>query len=127
MKLKMTTSKGEKYVDVYNLCPHHVTLVGKEDTTIIESHQQIIPRRTTQEVMTDDSIAGVPIVKSGFGFLVNLPDKKPDTYYIVSLIVAQYANRDDLLYCSQLIKDSGNHVIGCQKLSKFVKKIKGLQ
>ena len=46
--------------------------------------------------------------------LVNIPGPNPDTYYIVSKMVAQaYPERKDLIFPGTLVRDADDYVVGC--------------
>lgn len=51
--------------------------------------------------------------------IVNLPEPKPDTYYIVPKMVAQaYPERTDLIFPGTLVLDAEDHVVGCIDFSR---------
>lgn len=63
---------------------------------------------------------GIPIIEYTYGPVVDLPEPKENTWYIVSARVANIARqegRTDLLIPSYLVTDQEGKTIGCQKLS----------
>ena len=51
--------------------------------------------------------------------VVNLPDPKPGTYYIVSKMLAQASpEREDLIFPGTLVRDTEDHVVGCIDFSR---------
>jgi hypothetical protein len=51
--------------------------------------------------------------------IVNLPEPKPDTCYIVSKILAQACpEREDLIFPGTLVHDADGHVVGCIDFSR---------
>lgn len=51
--------------------------------------------------------------------IVNLPDPKPGTYYIVSKILAQVCpERKDLIFPGTLVYDADDNVVGCIDFSR---------
>ena len=51
--------------------------------------------------------------------IVNLPGPKPDTYYIVSKIVAQaWPARKDLIFPGTLVYGAYDNVVGCIDFSR---------
>jgi hypothetical protein len=82
----------------------------------------ILPR----VVMTNaesDPILGIPVQSVQYGEIEGLPPASPDTYYIVSGLVAAAAvkvNRADCLAPGALVRNSANpsEVLGCLFLQK---------
>ena len=51
--------------------------------------------------------------------IVNLPEPKPDTYYIVSKMLAQACpERKDLIFPGTVVRDADGHIIGCIDFSR---------
>jgi hypothetical protein len=51
--------------------------------------------------------------------IVNLPEPKPGTYYIVSKMVAQaWPAREDFIFPGTLVHDADDHVVGCIDFSR---------
>lgn len=51
--------------------------------------------------------------------IVNLPEPKPYTYYIVSKMVAQaWPEREDLIFPGTVVYDADDHVVGCIDFSR---------
>jgi hypothetical protein len=51
--------------------------------------------------------------------IVNLPEPKPDTCYIVSKILAQACpEREDLIFPGTVVRDADGHVVGCIDFSR---------
>lgn len=51
--------------------------------------------------------------------ITGLPDAKPDTYYIVSKILAQACpEREDLIFPGTLMYDADDNVVGCIDFSR---------
>ena len=51
--------------------------------------------------------------------IVNLPDPKPGTYYIVSKMIAQACpEREDFIFPGTLVRDAEDHVVGCIDFSR---------
>jgi hypothetical protein len=62
---------------------------------------------------------GIPVCWWAPEEIVNLPEPKPDTYYIVSKMVAQACpEREDLILPGTLVRDADGHVIGCVDFSR---------
>lgn len=65
------------------------------------------------------TVCGVPFWESTYPSLSNLPSPEPNTYFIVSRMVA-YATepRDDLLVIDMQVKDDNGRTIGCRGLTR---------
>lgn len=51
--------------------------------------------------------------------IVNLPEPKPDTYYIVSKMVAQaWPEREDLIFPGTVVRNESGDVVGCVDFSR---------
>lgn len=62
---------------------------------------------------------GIPVCWWAPNEIVNLPEPKPETYYIVSKIVAQACpERKDLIFPGTLVHDADGHVVGCIDFSR---------
>jgi len=118
--LTMRKSREERfgYVDlgnirIYNTTPHPIKIVNKDMEVVLE-----IPKATDPLRMIEDSyfcgiIGEYPLFKKSF-IAVDLPIKEENTYYIVSLPIAQIFQRDDLLVPHDLVRDDNGNVIGCK-------------
>ena len=103
-----------------NCTPHAVTVVLESGTLEIEP-SGIIPRctQTSEQIGTVD-IEGktIPVIKTVFGEVFDLPEKQDDTFLIVSMLVASAAQRDDLLIPADIIRDDKGRIIGCKSLAR---------
>ncbi|MFC0903824.1 hypothetical protein ACFHWD_03850 [Clostridium sp. MT-14] len=62
----------------------------------------------------------IPINRTVFGDIENLPEPQPDTIFVVSSIVAQAAqNRDDLFIPDDTVRDENGRIIGCRALARI--------
>lgn len=102
-----------------NCTPHALTLILGDHTLNIEPSGSV-PRvssniTTLPSIELENDGIFVPITKSVLGELTGLPAPAPNTFYIVSLIVAQKAKelgRNDILSPNVVRDDKGN-IIGC--------------
>lgn len=96
---------------VRNFTPHSITLRGKyypsEGIARCEEHTDLIGK-----------ISGIPIVKKSYGAITGLPEPEQDTIYIVSMIVAKAANRPDVFFPADLVRNGNGNIIGCDALSR---------
>jgi len=100
-----------------NLIGHDITISGHatlpkcDNPCYVETQQMIIGK-----------LAGVPIVKTEFMKIMNLPDPEDGTYYIVSRIAMDYVpfKREDV-FCVDTgptaIRDENGQVIAVTQLS----------
>jgi hypothetical protein len=96
-----------------NLTPHAIDVNG----------QSIAPSGKQARVSVSRSligqINGINIYTPTFGDVIGLPDQAPDTYYIVSAMVAAAAkDRKDLLTPGTPIRDADGKIIGCDGLNE---------
>lgn len=110
---------------IVNLTPHKITIVGYGD---IEPSGTICRIKTKHE--SAGQVAGISIenIVLGNGCIIeNLPEKEPNTIYIVSLPVVLYMlakgiHRDDV-YCPDTehgVRDSEGQIVGVTNLLKLM-------
>lgn len=95
-----------------NLTPHAIVIVG--DFPRIEPSGTVA--RLTETTENRPAIDGVPARAKTFGEIQGLPDPEPNTYYIVSALVAQVAwarGRTDVVAPGDLVRDAHGNVVGC--------------
>jgi hypothetical protein len=109
-------------VAIVNLTPHSILLRGKE---ILPAGQ--VARLGDNPTHVDDvdgivSGDAVPIYIVSYDRIHGLPEKVEDTWYIVSLPVAQAVagERDDVFFPYPLRRDAGGNVIGAEGLAQVV-------
>ena len=77
------------------------------------------PARVTFKQKVDGMVDGVLIYWSSPDEFVNIPWPKPDTYYIVSKIVAQaWPAREDFIFPGTVVRDADGHIVGCVDFSR---------
>ena len=98
-----------------NLTPHDVNVKTTDGTvvTIPKSGQVARVDVTRTDVCT---FGNIKLHKTKFGDVVGLPDRQSDKWFIVSALVKNAANRDDLVSPGSLIRDDAGNVIGCDGL-----------
>jgi hypothetical protein len=95
-------------INLINCTPHPINLLDGE---IIEK-SGIIPRLIEKEKKIE-SIGKYSLYQKSFGQIDNLPERKADTYYIVSALIAQACpEREDLLV-PRVVRDEQGKIIGC--------------
>ncbi len=100
-----------------NLIGHDITISGYG--TLSKSDK---PCRVETEQIIIGKISGIPIVRTEFKKLVNLPDAEDGTYYIVSRLAMDYIpyDREDV-FCvdtgPSAVRDENGQVIAVTQLS----------
>ena len=62
---------------------------------------------------------GIPVCWWAPNEIVNLPEPKPGTYYIVPKMLAQvYPERTDLIFPGPEVRDADDYVVGCVDFSR---------
>jgi len=110
---------------VINLTPHDVVIVddsGKEIKRYLASGQ--VARVNTQAEPIGE-IDGIQVVRTKYGDVDGLPDKQPDTVYLVSLVVAQAlrGSRTDVYVPDtgpgSVVRDDKGQIIGVKRLMQL--------
>ena len=100
-----------------NLIGHDITISGHATLPKCDN-----PCRVETQQMIIGKLAGVPIAKTEFMKIMNLPDPEDGTYYIVNRIVMDYVpfNREDV-FCVDTgpssIRDENGQVLAVTQLS----------
>jgi hypothetical protein len=77
------------------------------------------PARVTFAQDPAGMVDGILIYRWFTEEIVNLPEPKPGTYYIVSKMVAQaWPAREDFIFPGTLVHDADGHVVGCIDFSR---------
>ncbi len=99
---------------IINLTPHEVIICGKKIPATTP------PARVEEKIYTvaeiDYENIQIPIIEKSFGGIQNLPPQKEGTVYIVSLLVAQAANREDVFAIGESIRDGKGNIVGAKSL-----------
>jgi len=80
---------------IVNLTPHTIT-VELPDGTRQSFESSGVARCSVKNVVVDE-IGGIPVSTAEYGDVVGLPEPQADTIYIASMLVAQRANRADVV------------------------------
>ncbi len=100
---------------IVNLTPHPLVFA---DGRTIESSGVARCTQTDNDIGT---FAGLPIVVTEFGGVVDLPDPVEGTAYVVSSITAQACKgRTDVFVPSRPIRDALGRIVGCGALGRIV-------
>jgi hypothetical protein len=107
-----------------NLTPHEITLILEGgEFHILPSGMVarcITNRVTVGEINVDEGLK-IPINRTEFGKVENLPKPEKGVCYIVSAIVAQAmaGKRDDLFIPDDAVRDEQGKIIGARALAKI--------
>jgi len=116
----------KKIKNIKNMTPHGVNLV-REDGKVIATFpsegvvrlSQTTERVSTLSVDTAEGEVEIPLTKTGFGGVEQLPPEEPGIIYIVSSLVCQAApHRGDFFIPDQTVRDDKGRIIGCRSLSR---------
>lgn len=102
-----------------NLTPHAITfMVDGKDPIVVPASGTVARLKPTTVVI--GSVDGIPITKTVFGDVTDLPDPADDTVYIVSSLVAQACrDRRDVFIPSDSVRDNEGRIIGCKSLGRI--------
>ena len=102
-----------------NLTPHVITIVNDNGEKIIEipPSGEVVRVNISQEIVR--YVDGIPVKKTVFNDIQNLPEPQNDTIFIVSTIVLQALkdkgiNRDDVVApdTNSAVRDENGRIIG---------------
>ena len=98
-------------INIINTTPHNI--IDVESGIEFEKTDTVV--RVSEKIEKSSEINNINIYSRKFGDVQGLPSKTKNTYYIVSLMVAQACpDRDDLLIPGQPVRDSDGKIIGCR-------------
>ena len=102
---------------IINCTPHEINVV-KEDGSILTIEASGIVPRCTQAEANVASVNGIAVTKQVFGEVINRPEAQPETFLVVSRLVASAAKgRKDLLVPGPMIRGEDGRPCGCRGLS----------
>ena len=108
---------------VVNLTPHPLNLMpgGPTGPTVTIPPSGQVARCAVTRVQVDTvTVNGVsvPVNKTQFGTVSDLPDPQPDTIYVVSALVAQAVPyRPDVFMVDDAVRDDQGRIIGARALA----------
>lgn len=100
-----------------NLTPHAIHICGADNAivrTIPASGQQARCAITTTPV---GEVDGIQLVMTVFGAVSGLPGPQEDTLYIVSLLVKQAVQRQDVVSPGEMVRDANGNIVGCKNFN----------
>ena len=107
-----------KKKNIVNLTPHSVNIVCDNGNVITFKPSGTVAR-CSQKTVVIGNINNIPLTRTTFGDVVDLPDKKTDTIFIVSRLVLNACKgiRDDLVVPNDLVRDEGGNIVGCKSFA----------
>ena len=115
----------ENKIKLINKTPHTITIVADDGSKIVLEPVLPTPRVASSSVKTatytivDNNGVAHDLVREApkFGEVVDLPEPKTNTIYIVSMLVAaRAAGRTDLVSPGRQLRNEAGQVIGCAGL-----------
>lgn len=105
-------------VRMVNLTPHAIVLLLQDNRQRLIPASGLVARRIVQrEPARIICLGGQTLTVNAvtMGDLEGLPDSVPGIMYIVSRMVAEVAaDREDLLFPDQLVRDSEGRIVACR-------------
>ena len=103
---------------IINLTAHSITFFDAAGNVIltVEPSGQVARCSVAREKIGD--INGIPVNKSRFGKVENLPEPQEGAIYIVSSLTAQAVpEREDVFITDDAVRDEQGRIIGCRALA----------
>lgn len=73
--------------------------------------------RVSVKTATVGKIDGIPVTKSVYGEVMDLPEPEEGTIYIVSALVAgRVPEREDVFIPNESIRDEKGRIVGCKSI-----------
>lgn len=109
-------------LEIINLCPHDITLVHDSGRIDVIKPSLLGPARVEQKTQPAGDVNGFPVEKPSYGIVTGLPPASIGVVYVTSLMVAQAANRLDVLSPGEAVRDESGRIIGCRTLHQHCPK-----
>jgi len=106
-------------MNIINITPHTLNIHSANGVVTVEPSGTIARVATTSEEV--GSVDGVPIYRTSFGDIEDLPQPKEGIVFVASLIVASRAaalGRKDVVSPGTLIRDDSGKPLGCRGLTQ---------
>lgn len=100
--------------------PRDVLRLKEEKELVGYIEEELISFGTYDDPYESPVMVRIPVYKKRF-IVENLPERRPDTLYIVSSIIAQLcSDRDDFIVPDDLIRDEQGRVVGARSFTKII-------
>jgi len=110
---------------IVNLTPHDVVIVNDNSEEIKRYPASGQVARVNTQAEPIGEVDGIQVVRTKYGDVDGLPDKQPDTVYLVSLVVAQAlrGSRTDVYVPDtgpgSVVRDDKGQIIGVKRLMQL--------
>ena len=107
-------------MNIINLTPHALNLIADSKTITIQLSGQVARcsvDRVQVDTVTIDGVT-IPVNRTQFGAVTDLPDPQPNTVFIVSSLVAQAVSRADVLAVDDTVRDDQGRIVGARALAR---------
>lgn len=107
-------------MNIVNCTPHPITIILPDGEKKVFEASGIVPRVQMETVETN-YINGIPVKHVKYGIPTGIPESTPETVYIVSAMVAQACDRDDIVApdTGAAIRDEKGNIIGVPGFVKY--------
>ena len=105
-------------MNIINLTKHVVSIVTNNNN-VIDFQPSGIEARCVENTIHVGDIDGIPVFETGYGDVIDLPEQKEDTIYIVSTLVRLASpDRHDLYSPAKPVRNEAGQIVGCMGLNK---------
>lgn len=113
-----------------NLTPHDLNFLDANNSPIMTLKKsghyptvRVKKESTSMGSLTESGVE-IPLYRSHFSMVENLPEEKPDTIYVVSNIALsaireQHPHRTDFLAPDDAVRNADGVIIGCRILTSM--------
>lgn len=108
-------------MNIKNLTPHSLTLVGDNGTLEIPPSGTIARLAVTRTALDPVVVGGVqlPVSRPAFGEITGLPPAEEGVVFVVSALVAEAAGRADVFSPGELLRSPEGVVVGARGLCAY--------
>jgi hypothetical protein len=108
---------------IVNCTPHPINIIDESNrmkTVFYPSGRKVRLDQKLEQIGTIDADGvDIPETKTRFADAEDLPPRKENTIYIVSLVVCNaYKERDDFYIVNEVIRDDAKRILGCKSISQ---------
>lgn len=114
---------GKEEEMLVNLTPHAISVLGEDGEVLMLSPSGQVARVTSSCTQVG-ALDGVPVVKTEYGTVENLPAPEAGKVFVVSVLVAQQcAGREDVVSPDtgpdSAVRDADGRIIGVKRFMRF--------
>lgn len=110
--------------NIVNLTPHAVVVYDESGEKVLQEIPSSGMARVEQNSERFANVNGIPVNKTVYGKIENVPKQKEGTIYIVSLITAQAIkeqepNRNDIYIVDEIVRNEKGQILGCKAFAQI--------